>query len=278
MDEAGVRAVLFDLHDTLIPSGHPAEHDAVARSMGADLGVDPDAFAAVVAETFDERVRGLMADVDHTVRYLARRVGGSPTESQVERALKRRLDYSLSLHGATWALPALRALRKRGFKLGVVADCSAETAEIWPQSPLAEHVDGVSFSCQTGVRKPDSGAYLVAAAALEVRTGDCLYVGDGADHELSGAEAVGMRAVRFRTPVTDLEPVSDPKPDAAPDPVQVPAQRGRAEETSEWNGPTIDDLNELVGMFAVPMPRDESASRTFVSGNVVPWGSKGSSR
>lgn len=261
MDEAGVRAVLFDLDDTLVPSGHPAEHAAVARGMGADLGVDPDAFAAAVADTFDERVRGLMADVHHTVRYLARRVGGSPTESQVESAITRLLNFSLSLHAATWALPALKSLRKRGFKLGLVADCGAETVAIWPQSPLADHLDAVSFSCQTGVRKPDSGAYLVAAAALEVRMGECVYVGDGADHELSGAEAVGMRAVRFRSRA-----------------LEEPDEAAASDLDPDWSGPTISDLGELVGMIGIPIPREGSASRTFVSGNVVPWGSKRSSR
>ena len=269
MDEAEVRAVLFDLHDTLVPSGHPAEHVAVARGMGADLGVDPDAFAAAVADTFDERVRGLMADVHHTVRYLARRVGGSPTESQVESAITRRLNYSLSLHAATWALPALKSLRKRGFKLGLVADCSTETVAIWPQSPLADHLDAVSFSCQTGVRKPDSGAYLVAAAALEVRTGECVYVGDGADHELSGAEAVGMRAVRFRARA--LGELDEAVYRACRDDVA-------SDLDPEWNGPTISDLGDLVGMIGIPVPREGSESRTFVSGNVVPWGSKRSSR
>lgn len=261
-----MRAVLFDLQDTLVPSGHPVEHVAVARAMGADLGVDPDAFAAAVTDTFDERVRGLMADVHHTVRYLARRVGGSPTESQVESAIARQLNHALSLHAATWALPALSSLRQRGFRLGLVADCGAETVAIWPQSPLAEHLDAVSFSCQTGVRKPDSGAYLVAAAALEVQTGECVYVGDGAEHELSGAEAVGMRAVRFRAGALDEAVYRARRDDIAVD------------LDPEWRGPAIGDLGELVGMIGVPMPRDGSASRTFVSGNVVPWGSKRSSR
>ncbi|MGH3350731.1 MAG: HAD family hydrolase [Nocardioides sp.] len=260
MDEAEVRAVIFGLHDTLIPSGTKAERNAMARGMGSILGIDPAAFASVVAETLDERTRGLLADVHHTVRYLSRRLGAVPTESQVEEAIKRRLDFALSLHAATWALPVLGALRTRGFRLGLVSDSCCATTEVWPDSPLSEYFDAVSFSCQTGVRKPDSGAYVVAAAALEVATTECVYVGDGGSRELSGAEALGMRTVRFEPedPAQRAEVESDPDP--------------------EWSGPTIGDLNELIAMIGVPMPREKSESRTFVSGNVVPWGSKGSSR
>ncbi|MEI7055339.1 HAD family hydrolase [Nocardioides sp. CCNWLW239] len=260
MDEGGVRAILFGLHDTLIPGGAKAERAAMARGMGAELGIDPPAFAAVTAETLDERTRGLLASVHHTVRYLSRRLGANPSESQVEAAIRRRLDFALSLHAATWALPALRALRTRGFGLGLVSDSCCATTEVWPDSPLSEYFGAVSFSCQTGVRKPDAGAYLVAAAALEVPTTECVYVGDGGDGELHGAEALGMRAVRFLP--------DDParRPEVVPD------------VAAEWNGPTIGDLNELVAMVGVPTPRDGSESRTFVSGNVVPWGSKRTSR
>lgn len=260
MDDGGVRAVLFGLHDTLIPAGTKAERSAMARGMGSDLGIDPAAFAAVVAETLDERTRGLLADVNHTVRYLSRRLGAVPTESQVEAAIRRRLDFALSLHAATWALPALAALRSRGFGLGLVSDSCCATTAAWPDSPLHEYFGGVSFSCQTGVRKPDAGAYMVAAAALEVATTECVYVGDGAGGELNGAEALGMRAVRFLP--------EDPfqRPEVVPD------------LDPEWTGPTISDLAELVAMVGVPNPRTGSESRTFVAGNVVPWGSKRSPR
>lgn len=260
MDEGRVRAVLFGLHDTLIPGGTKAERAAMARGMGADLGIDPAAFAAATAETLDERTRGLLANVHHTVRYLSRRLGAVPTESQVEAAIRRRLDFTLSLHAATWALPALGALRARGFGLGLVSDSCCATTEVWPDSPLSEYFGAVSFSCKTGVRKPDSGAYMVAAAALEVPTTECIYVGDGGDGELYGAESLGMRAVRF------LPEHPDQRPEVVPD--LVP----------EWRGPTIGDLDELVAMVGVPKPRAGSESRTFVSGNVVPWGSKRSPR
>ena len=70
-----------------------------------------------------------------------------------------------------------------------------------------------------------------------------------------------MRAVRFRSRALE-EPDEAVVSDLDPD----------------WSGPTISDLGELVGMIGIPIPREGSASRTFVSGNVVPWGSKRSSR
>lgn len=256
IDGRGVRAVLFGLYNTLIPVGSVAERDAVVRAMAGDLGVDPEAYVEIVAASFDDRVRGLMADLPYTLRYLARKVGGAPTESQVEAAAKRRLEFSLSLHGATWAVPALRALKKRGFLLGVVSDCSPETPEVWPQSPLYDLFDTTSFSSETGIRKPAAGAYRVAAAALGVRTTECVFVGDGGSHELSGAEHVGMRVVRF-----------DP-----PDPTQAVAEVSGFDD--DWIGPVIDDLGQLVGMLDIPSPRVESA-RGFEVGNKVPWGSTG---
>jgi putative hydrolase of the HAD superfamily len=45
--------------------------------------------------------------------------------------------------------------------------------------------------------KPDPEIYLRTAAALEVEASDCVFVGDGANDELAGAERVGMTAVLF---------------------------------------------------------------------------------
>lgn len=255
VDGSGVRAVLFGLYNTLVPSGTLAEREAVIRAMAEDLGVDPDEYVEIVASSFDERVRGLMADMAYMLRYLARKIGGAPTERQVEAAVRRRLDFSLSLHGATWAIPALRALKTRGFLLGVVSDCSPEVPEVWPESPLAEYFDTTSFSSQTGIRKPAAGAYRVAAAALGVRTTECVFVGDGGSHELSGAEHVGMRAVRF----------------VPPDPGEPTAKV--VDFDHDWTGPVISDLGQLVKMLDIPAPRSE-AGRGFVVGSKVPWGSR----
>lgn len=51
-------------------------------------------------------------------------------------------------------------------------------------------------SCLTGVRKPDSAAYLGAAEALGVAPAACLFVDDREDN-CAAARVVGMDAIRF---------------------------------------------------------------------------------
>src|SRR5206468_8569944 len=60
---------------------------------------------------------------------------------------------------------------------------------------LAPHVDDVVLSCAVGMSKPDPRIYRLACEHLDVTPEQCLFVGDGANDELAGAERVGMRAV-----------------------------------------------------------------------------------
>lgn len=219
-DHPAPRAVVFDLFDTLIPGGAPAEREAVSRTMAADLGVPPDEFATLYRRTFDERARGRLGDLHETVAALAGRLGAEPDEEAVAAAIGRRLDFTLSLHGATWALPALRAIRRAGLRVGVVSDCTAETPMLWQESPLATYVEATSFSCETKIRKPAAEAYLVVVKALEVTAAECVYVDDGTD-ALTGAAELGMRAVRY-LPEGDDE---------------------------EWDGETVADLEELLPLI-----------------------------
>ena len=60
--------------------------------------------------------------------------------------------------------------------------------------------DATVFSCDVGVSKPDPRIYEIACEQLEVEPADCLFVGDGANDELPGAERAGMTAVQLRAP------------------------------------------------------------------------------
>jgi putative hydrolase of the HAD superfamily len=55
-----------------------------------------------------------------------------------------------------------------------------------------------------GFSKPDPRIYALASEELGVAASDCLFVGDGANDELAGAERAGMTALQLRAPGEQL--------------------------------------------------------------------------
>ena len=216
-------AVLFDLYGTLVTGTPAARRDEATRAVGRVLGVDPEAMAVVVRETYDARARGVMGDLRTTLRALARELGADPDDAALDRACELRLEiFREQLDPEPHVLAALDRLRAEGTRLALVSDCSIETPMVWDESPLASRFDATAFSAVVGVRKPHPDIYRAAYEALGVEPVDCLFVGDGGSRELTGAVALGMRAVQVE---------ADPE--------------GRIDPDLEWAGPSIATLDEL---------------------------------
>lgn len=192
-----MRVLLTDLFSTLIPGGD-AERDVVNARMGAALGVDPVAFQQAFDASSYERFIGAYGDLPNTLRVIAERCGGKPTDEQVQEATSlRRALARLLLSGAPVAtLDTLKAFKAAGWRIGLVSNITAETQLQWPGSPMAPYFDTAAFSAEVGAAKPEPKIYLTACAALGADPADCVYVGDGRDNELGGAAALGMQAVR----------------------------------------------------------------------------------
>ena len=197
MTSTGRPVVLFDLYGTLVPGGSREQRDAVSHATAKALGVNPYAFALLVRDTFHDRTAGRLGDLGATITELAGRLGATPPPAAINEAIELRLQLNRGLLNASWALPVLDRLREAETLLGVVSDCSAETPEVWNDGPLAERFDVTAFSCQLGMRKPCPAIYRVATDALGVQPDQCVFVGDGASNELSGARALGMRAIWY---------------------------------------------------------------------------------
>lgn len=97
----------------------------------------------------------------------------------------------------------LRALKERGFVIGLISDCSSEVPAMWNESPFAALIDAPLFSATEGIKKPDTAIFLRVCERLQVKPSACLYVGDGGSDELVGATAAGMHAVQVRYGDTD---------------------------------------------------------------------------
>lgn len=78
-----MKVLLTDLFSTLVPGGD-AERDVVNARMGAALGVDAAAFQKEFDASAYERFIGAFGDLPSTLRVIARRCGGAPSDEQVQ--------------------------------------------------------------------------------------------------------------------------------------------------------------------------------------------------
>jgi putative hydrolase of the HAD superfamily len=194
------RAVIFDLWQTLVP--WPTES---AQRMYAELaetwGADSEAFQEVWRRRHRERETG---PIEPHLRSIAEELG---LTGDLEPVMTMRRDWTLeSLVPRDDALPTIRELRRRGHRLGMISACSQDVPDVWERTPFGGLFDSAVFSCSVGFSKPDPRIYALAAEELGVEPGDCLFVGDGANDELPGAEQAGMTALQLRPPGEQLTP------------------------------------------------------------------------
>src|SRR4051812_40529036 len=189
------RAVVFDFFGTLTRSVQRGpQHAEIARS----LGVDPEAVRGVLDRTFRARAVGRYGSAEATLRWVIEQAGGRPRRAQLRAGVPARISaLKADTRLRSDAVSTLRAIKGRDLATAVVSDCTHELPAFLPSLPVARLLDATIYSVRLGVCKPDPRIYLAACEALGVAPEECLYVGDGGSHELTGAAAVGMTPVRL---------------------------------------------------------------------------------
>jgi putative hydrolase of the HAD superfamily len=189
------RPLIFDLFNTLL-DGADHERDRVLREMATMIDADPDALIGAYHDSWPERL--IRWDAEETIRILAGRLGVRPGPARIAQAAEHRRALARRILRVvpTATLDVLDRLRADGHRLALISNATSDTAEAWPESPLAGRFDVAIFSSVIGLAKPDPAIYRAAADRLGTDPADCVYIGDGADDELAGAAAVGMSTIR----------------------------------------------------------------------------------
>lgn len=195
MSVQGVRAVLFDLYETLI--GLNDERAAAGRAQVAErAGLPADAILAGYLQTLDDRmlgIRGCGAPLEDLAAVLD--AAGAPATAPGELAALADLE------GRLWAesivvfpdtVPCLTALRERGMRLALVSNCSSLTRRVLAESGLEGLVDAVVLSCDVGLRKPDPAMLRLALERVECDPSDAMLL-DDVQGNLDAAAVLGMR-------------------------------------------------------------------------------------
>ncbi len=228
--EAPLAAAVFDLFNTLTAPVADSQFRSSLAEMALAVGADPDAFARGWFESWRERWGGGFATVEACVRGVCDAIGFPASETAVSKVARVRIEFSRrTLQPRPDALPTLARLRSLRLPTALISNCSPDVPVLWPSTAFARVIDRPLFSCAEGLIKPDPAIYLRACERLGVDPEVCVYVGDGGDHELSGAERVGMRAILLKPPKGTSASYDS--------------------ESDTWRGEAIQALSELLPLI-----------------------------
>ncbi len=193
----GTEAVLFDLYDTIVrvdPQARRRHRDSVAKK----IGVGADEFSGSWRTTKAASNTGQFPTTAHRFVEVLALLGLADLAPELARELAAaEHKFLLENVRVNSVIPHLfTELRERGYKTGVVSNCSPSVLTWFAHSGLMGLVNSATFSFEVGAAKPDPKIYEAAAAELDVDVAACTFVGDGEDDELSGASESGMAAVR----------------------------------------------------------------------------------
>ncbi|MEX2016619.1 MAG: HAD-IA family hydrolase, partial [Candidatus Hydrogenedentales bacterium] len=190
-----IAAVLFDLYETLVTERHATP--VRASSLGERLGLDAAAFRRAWKPQRSRVIRGQVSFADALLEIGAKLGRRLDVELVHGIASDRRLEKAaLFQRVEPVAVEVLHRLRARGFRLCVISNCFEEDVAAWPQCSAAQCFDASVFSFEVGAAKPEPHIYLEAIRRLGVDGSNAVFIGDGGDDELLGAEHVGLRAAR----------------------------------------------------------------------------------
>lgn len=202
----GIRAIFFDIGDTLVFDAPPLEERfwqaMQILSLSYPNARQSLAFRAGQEYALSRYLEGIdsadadvqRAFVDHVLAAL-----DVPSLDAVQwQALARAfaaVPFQRYVHPGAIAL--LVSLRERGFVVGAISDWETTLPGTLAELALAPLLDALAVSAFVGVTKPHPRLFQEALSQAGVRPDESLHVGDWYELDVQGARAAGMRAILF---------------------------------------------------------------------------------
>ena len=96
------------------------------------------------------------------------------------------------------AVPTLRELKRRGYKLGVIANQNYGTEMRLQNWNLLRFFEVIAASAELGMAKPDPAIFEWALKQADCSPQNAVMVGDRMDNDMEPANRLGMHSVRLK--------------------------------------------------------------------------------
>ncbi len=211
----GVRAVTLDFGGTLVEGRlDKAVFVSRFRKLLSELGVEASGrdVRRAVSKALERR-RALMEEL-REIRFeefysIVLRELGAPVDEEVLERVFETYSNSFRWTVIPGAVEAVLELR-RGYRLAVVSNTTSRMPlVIIREMGLSDVFDAVVLSRDVGWRKPHPRIFGEALKALRVEAWEAVHVGDSPESDVTGAKAVGMRAILVGGAAEPLDPPPD---------------------------------------------------------------------
>ena len=95
------------------------------------------------------------------------------------------------------AIPTLAELKRRGNKLGIIANQPLGTAERLEKWGMIEFFDVIAASAELGISKPDPAIFKCALKQANCTAPNAVMVGDRLDNDIAPANRIGIHTIRL---------------------------------------------------------------------------------
>jgi putative hydrolase of the HAD superfamily len=190
-----VDCIVFDLFGTLMEVS-PEHLNAVRANMANIIQIEPEQLKMLWLQTLDHSNRGILGSTTERFMQILKLAG---KDADPEKAYKlasmehKLLQEHTELYPET--LGVLESLYQRGYKLGLLTNCSPSVIHAITGKNITQYFQVMNFSYQMEALKPEPKVYEETIARLNTSPRTCVFIGDGANNEIEGAKAVGLRTI-----------------------------------------------------------------------------------
>jgi len=225
------KAVILDLFGTLVDSYDLIGYTSALRETSSILKLPHEDFIRLWTETTDKRTTGGFKTLEENLEYICRELNVPVKIFDINLAKMVRYDFvSMALAPRKYTIETLSQLKKDGYKVALISNCSMEPPDIWPVTPLAPFFDVTIFSSTCGLTKPDPRIFQMALEKLGLKPEECVFVDDNSNN-LNVAVGLGIVSVL----ITDAEGKEQ--------------HHAFEPQTGGWNGLKIKELPDVLDIL-----------------------------
>tara|TARA_B100000315_G_scaffold20479_1_gene18112 strand:+ start:2989 stop:3726 length:738 start_codon:yes stop_codon:yes gene_type:complete len=203
-----IKTISFDFYNTLALFWPPLDEiqQAACRELGLDVSKSAINQGYAVADVYfnqenSNRPLALRSDDDRRsffARYeqiILTNAGVPVSMDLAQQIWKMAMSVPKDFIPFEDVIPALKALRSAGYRLGVLSNLRRNMAQLCQRLGFSPYLDFCFNSADTGAEKPDAPIFLAALEHASTSPEETMHVGDQYRSDVLGARAVGIHPV-----------------------------------------------------------------------------------